>query len=60
MNLSKAWNTKLEVASFLLSKILSKKCGAKELAHKTRMKQIFQDFFETPAPGSPYSGAPVT
>ena len=26
MNLSKAWNTKLEVASFLLSKILSKKC----------------------------------
>ena len=26
MNLSKAWNTKLEAASFLLSKILYKQC----------------------------------
>ena len=26
MNLSKAWNTKLEVASFLLSKIVYKQC----------------------------------
>ena len=28
MNLSKAWNTKLEAANFLLSKILYKKCVA--------------------------------
>ena len=37
MNLSKAWNTKLEVASFLLSKILYKKCALVEVIWVLRM-----------------------
>ena len=33
MNLSKAWDTKLEAASFLLSKILYKQCDISEVTY---------------------------